>query len=111
MADHPRALFRRATAHAALLNYEAAREDFELCKALSPALGKEVDRCVTFNACLHTAASLLGLAACWDAVDMHLPSDTGYRAVCCASRELRDMERQRKEAEAKQKRSLMGFLK
>ena len=45
VADHPRALFRRATAHAALLNYEAARADFELCKSASPALAKDVDRC------------------------------------------------------------------
>lgn len=47
VADHPKALFRRATAHAALMNYEAAREDYELCKAVSPAMAKDVDRCVT----------------------------------------------------------------
>lgn len=42
--DHPKALFRRATANAALLNYEAAMEDFRLCKDVSPALAKDVDR-------------------------------------------------------------------
>jgi hypothetical protein len=42
--DHPKALFRRATANAALLNYEAAMADFTLCKAVSSALAKDVDR-------------------------------------------------------------------
>lgn len=45
--DHPKALFRRATANAALLNYEAAMEDFKLCKDVSPALAKDVDRWVS----------------------------------------------------------------
>ncbi len=44
VTDHPKALFRRATANAALMNYEAAREDFELCKRGSPAMSKDVDR-------------------------------------------------------------------
>ncbi|CAK0786960.1 hypothetical protein CVIRNUC_010174 [Coccomyxa viridis] len=42
--DHPKALFRRATANAALMNYEAAMEDFSLCKEVSPALARDVDR-------------------------------------------------------------------
>lgn len=42
--DHPKALFRRATAHAALMNYEAALEDFRLCRDVSPAMAKDVDR-------------------------------------------------------------------
>ena len=45
--DHPKALFRRATANAALLNYEPAMEDFNLCKDASPALAKDVDRWVS----------------------------------------------------------------
>ena len=45
--DHPKALFRRATANAALLNYEDAMEDFNLCKDVSPALAKDVDRWVS----------------------------------------------------------------
>ncbi|BDA50340.1 probable peptidyl-prolyl cis-trans isomerase FKBP5 [Coccomyxa sp. Obi] len=68
VTDHPKALFRRATANAALMNYEAAREDFELCKRVNPSMAKDVDR------------------------------------------ELVLMERQRREADAKQKRSLQGFL-
>lgn len=44
MTDHPKALYRRALANAALLNYETAMEDFELCKQVSPALAKDVDR-------------------------------------------------------------------
>lgn len=43
--DHPKALFRRAAANAALLNYEAALDDFTLCKEVSPAMAKDVDRC------------------------------------------------------------------
>ena len=45
--DHPKALFRRASAHAALMNYEAALEDFRLCREVSPAMAKDVDRCDT----------------------------------------------------------------
>ncbi len=44
VTDHPKALFRRATAHAALMNYEAAREDFELCKLANPTMAKDIDR-------------------------------------------------------------------
>ncbi len=44
VTDHPKALFRRATANAALMNYEAAREDFELCKRTNLAMEKDVDR-------------------------------------------------------------------
>ncbi|EIE22917.1 hypothetical protein COCSUDRAFT_64037 [Coccomyxa subellipsoidea C-169] len=69
VTDHPKALFRRATANAALMNYEAAREDFEQCKQVCPVMAKDVDR------------------------------------------ELVLMEKQRREADAKHKRSLLGFLK
>jgi hypothetical protein len=44
VSDHPKALFRRATARAALLDYEAAREDFELCRNVAPELAADVDR-------------------------------------------------------------------
>lgn len=44
VTDHPKALFRQATANAALMNYEAAREDFEHCKRVGPAMAKDVDR-------------------------------------------------------------------
>lgn len=44
VSDNPKALFRRATANAALLNYEAAREDFELCRSVNPDMAADVDR-------------------------------------------------------------------
>ncbi len=49
VTDHPKALFRRATANAALMNYEAAREDFEQCKQVCPVMAKDVDRCVLIS--------------------------------------------------------------
>ena len=42
--DHPKALFRRATANAALRNYEAALEDFRLCREVGPGLDKDLNR-------------------------------------------------------------------